>query len=69
MLVSKATGVTTGSEIAEIVVVVGKVQMTEINVTEFVVVADKRRFVMVVEVVPGYSDPVRCTDHVEETVL
>lgn len=58
MLGTEATGVTAGAEVAPVVVVVGQVELTTIDVTELVVVANERCFVVIVEIVPGDGDPI-----------
>lgn len=52
VLESKATGITTGTQVAPVVVVVGQVKLAEVNIAKSVAVTDERRFVVVVEVVP-----------------
>ena len=52
VLESEATSVTTGTQVAPVVVVVGQVKLAEVNIAKIVAVTDERRFVVVVEVVP-----------------
>lgn len=58
VLVAEAPCRTAGAHVAPVVVVVRDVQMAKVDVPEGVVVSDERRLPVVVEVVPGYRDPV-----------
>jgi hypothetical protein len=52
-----------------VVVVICDVQMTLVDVAKGITVADQGRLPVVVEVVPGDSDPVRSSNNVDLAVL
>lgn len=69
VLVAEPTSWATGAEPEEVVVVVGDVQMSKIDVTEYIAVSDEGRLPVVVKVIPAHSYPVRTTNDVDESIL
>lgn len=59
VLVTKATGGTASTGVPPIVVVVSDMKMTSIDGPQCIAVANQRTLPVVVEVVPGDSDPIR----------
>lgn len=69
VLVTEAASRATSTRISPVVVVVSDVKMPSIDVPESVAVSNQGALPMIVEVVPGYSDPIRGADNVELTVI
>jgi hypothetical protein len=52
VLVPEPTGISTCTKVLPVVMVVGYVQVTRVNIAELVIVANERCFVVVMKVVP-----------------
>ena len=64
MLVTEAASWATSTGVPPIVVVVGDVKMSRVDVPESVAVSDQRTLPVVMEVVPGHGDPIRGANNV-----
>ena len=69
VLVAEAAGGASGANVAPVVVVVGNVQLAKVDVAQVVAVTNERRLPVVVEIVPGDSDPIGGAVDVDLAIL
>jgi len=69
VLVTKAASRAASAGIFPVVVVIGDVKVTKVNVPELIVVANQRALPVVVEVVPRYRDPIRGPNDVQLSIV
>lgn len=58
-----------GAFVSPVIMMIGDVEVSKIDIPEGGIVSYEGRFPMVVEVVPRYSYPVRTTDNVDLSIL
>lgn len=69
MLVTESSSGSTSTGVPPVVMVVGDVKVSRIDVSESVAVADQRALPMIVEVVPGHCDPIRGANDIELSIV
>lgn len=58
VLMTEATSRTTGARVPPVIVVVGHMEVARVDISESITVTDEGALPVVVEVVPGDSDPI-----------
>lgn len=69
VLMTEAASGATSTRIPPIVVMIGDVKVTSINIPQSIAVADQRALPVVVEIVPGDSNPVGSANNVQLSIV